>query len=155
MNWNRQIHYTNISAWPHCQSKRGGSCSRSKDLWFWNYKYNKHIWAWGLQVLTLLAMDCLLKTSSLNVTNNPLSCTLRPVIPQQTRNHSLSFKPHKARVEVKARRLESDLCFFCWNQNVAFWGNHQESSCDPTVLSGSIEELWKDTLWRRCQVTVI
>lgn len=57
-------------------------------------------------------MDCLLKTSSLNVTHNPLSCTLRPVIPQQTHNHSLSFKLHKAGVEVKARRLESDLCFF-------------------------------------------
>lgn len=113
MNWNRQIHHPNISAWPHWQSKRGGSYSRSKDPWFWNYKFNKHIWAWGLDVLTLLAMECLLKTSSsLKVTNNPLSYTLRPVIPQQIHNHSLSFKPHKAGVEVKARRLESDLCFF-------------------------------------------
>lgn len=68
---------------------------------------------WCLGVLTISAMECILKSSSsLKVTNNPFSCTLRPVIPQQIHNHSLSFKPHKARVEVKARRLESDLCFF-------------------------------------------
>ncbi len=38
---------------------------------------------------------------------------------------------------------------------MAFGGKYRESSCDPTVLSGAIVELWKDALWRRRRVTMI
>ncbi len=82
------------------------------------------------------------------------SGTLRPVIPQQILHNSLSFKPHKARVEVKARRLESDLCCFV---GIKMWllGENTESqavilrcwvvllwNCGKTLSGEGVELLW-------------
>ncbi len=79
------------------------------------------------------------------------SGTLRPLIPQQILHHSRSFKPHKARVVVKARRLESDLCRFVgikmWllgkTQRVKLWSYGAEwCYCGKTLSGEGIELLW-------------